>query len=580
MPITAEEANLHKLFTASAIYKMPMFQRRFAWATTSGDENGRRLWRDLDEVLESQVEKSFLGALVVKVDSMGPLRPDYIEIIDGQQRLTTLYMLLSAIVRYCEKNRETDIASTLASRYLIITGNSELPNVPKLQPTLKDTNQFNRTIRELRSIENPTLPVDSGDGTKLRKMFIFHMKEIENRCKIDGNHDVERLKDLIKKVTQQLSFVLIQVPDEYDENKVFETLNERGIPLSAGDLVRNLIFSNVGDDPQAAEAIYNNRWIPFENMFTFGESDRFNGYFYPFGLSIDPNLKKNSLYRVLKQKWSGKSADEIITLLERHIPSYRALVFGLEAVDSSIFEDEQLRKRIDRLYRLKIPTSMYSYLFNLLTSTTENSDIREVVRCLDIIESILVRRSFMDIEPTGIHGLFKGMWQTCGNKPDAQALFDIINRTPYFKYPSDNDFSTGVIGKGTNFYSRKIANYICSEYEFSLHNSGDRPSLENITREHIIPQNPLEHNDYNITEEDMENWLNTWANICILTGQANSEIQNANWREKRDYYQNESIFKSTRKIAQENPSMGIRELEHRSEELVRFAIVRWPRLPN
>ena len=72
MPISAEEANLHKLFTASAIYKMPMFQRRFAWATTSGDENGRRLWRDLDEVLESQVEKSFLGALVVKVDSMGP----------------------------------------------------------------------------------------------------------------------------------------------------------------------------------------------------------------------------------------------------------------------------------------------------------------------------------------------------------------------------------------------------------------------------------------------------------------------------------------------------------------------------
>lgn len=559
---------------------MPMFQRRFAWATTSGDENGRRLWRDLDEVLESQVEKSFLGALVVKVDSMGPLRPDYIEIIDGQQRLTTLYMLLSAIVRYCEKNREMNIATTLASRYLIITGNSELPNVPKLQPTLKDTDQFNRTIRELRSIENPTLPVDSGDGTKLRRMFLFHMKEIENRCKIDGNHDSERLRDLIDKVTQKLSFVLIQVPDEYDENKVFETLNERGVPLSAGDLVRNLIFSNVGDDPQAAIAIYNNRWIPFENMFTFAESDRFNGYFYPFGLSIDPNIKKNSLYRVLKEKWSGKSADEIITLLERHIPSYRALVFGLEAVDSSIFEDQDLRKRIDRLYRLKIPTSMYSYLFNLLTSTVDGSDIREVVKCLDIVESILVRRSFLDIEPTGIHGLFKGMWQTCENRPDAQKLFEIIDRTPYFKYPYDDNFTVGVTGVGTNFYSRKIANYICSEYEFSLHNSGDRPSLENITREHIIPQNPLADNDYNITEDDLENWVNTWANICILTGQANSEIQNANWAEKRVYYQNESIFKSTRKISQENPTMGIRELERRSEDLVRFALNRWPRFPN
>jgi hypothetical protein len=256
------------------------------------------------------------------------------------------------------------------------------------------------------------------------------------------------------------------------------------------------------------------------------------------------------------------------------------LVFGLEAVDSSIFEDQDLRKRIDRLYRLKIPTSMYSYLFNLLTSTVDGSDIREVVKCLDIVESILVRRSFLDIEPTGIHGLFKGMWQTCENRPDAQKLFEVIDRTPYFKYPYDDNFTVGVTGVGTNFYSRKIANYICSEYEFSLHNSGDRPSLENITREHIIPQNPLADNDYNITEDDLENWVNTWANICILTGQANSEIQNANWAEKRVYYQNESIFKSTRKISQENPTMGIRELERRSEDLVRFALNRWPRFPN
>ena len=223
---------------------------------------------------------------------------------------------------------------------------------------------------------------------------------------------------------------------------------------------------------------------------------------------------------------------------------------------------------------------MYSYLFNLLTSTVDGSDIREVVKCLDIVESILVRRSFLDIEPTGIHGLFKGMWQTCENRPDAQKLFETIDSTPYFKYPNDDNFTVGVTGVGTNFYSRKIANYICSEYEFSLHNSGDRPSLENITREHIIPQSPLADNDYNITEDDLENWVNTWANICILTGQANSEIQNANWAEKRVYYQNESIFKSTRKISQENPTMGIRELERRSEDLVRFALNRWPRFPN
>jgi len=577
MGIEANEANLDSIFTAASIYKMPMFQRRFQWSTTNKDENGKRLWRDIDEVFEGEVDKTFLGAIVVKIHSTGPLRPDDIEVIDGQQRLTTLYMLMCAIVRYCEKNGLNDIANDFANRYLVITGSAQNPNVPKIKPTLKDTKQFNTTVKELRSIINPTLSVDTGDGSILRRMFNFHMKEIELRCKPNGTHISDRLDLMIETIMFSLSFVLIQVPDEYDENKVFETLNERGVPLTAGDLVRNLIFSNVGNDPGIQEAIYNNRWIPFENSFTFNEKEAFSGYFYPFGLSVDPSIKKNSLYRILKQNWHDKEATEILDLLSKHIPAYKSLVFGLEAIDTDVFEDSSLRQRIDRLYRLQVPTTMYPYLFNLLSSTESGSDIQEVIRCMDVIESVLVRRSFLDIEPTGIHAIFKGMWQTCGSMPNSQKLFEKLDETAYFKFPYDADFSNAVIGKRTNFYKRKLSKYIVSEYEYYLHTHGDRPSLDNITLEHVIPQNRETGHDYNISDDEFEEWGNCWANICLLTGRANSELQNANWVVKKPFYVDDSIFKSTRQIGREYSDMGLAELQTRANLLIQFAISRWKR---
>ena len=147
MSIEANEANLDSIFSAPSIYKMPMFQRRFAWSTTQKEENGKRLWRDIDEVYEGQVDKTFLGALVVKIHSTGPLRPDDIEVIDGQQRLTTLYMLMCAIVRYCEKNRLSDTANDFITKFDNIKG-SPNNNVQALESQLGETTSTGATVTQ------------------------------------------------------------------------------------------------------------------------------------------------------------------------------------------------------------------------------------------------------------------------------------------------------------------------------------------------------------------------------------------------------------------------------------------------
>lgn len=578
MPIETDEATIDTLFSANSIFRMPMFQRRFEWTTTRGtSQNGARFWSDLDELLEEQVEKSFLGAIVVKNVYFGPLRPSIVEVIDGQQRITTIYTLLCAITRFSERNNYSG-ASTMANTYLMLSNNPTTGNKPKIEPTLKDVAQFNQIISELRSIENPSLLPNSGDGRRLRSMYLFHLREVEKRCIENGVYSESKLENLIHHVTRNLAFVLIQVPDEYDANRVFETLNERGISLSTADLVRNLIFSRSESNPATIEAIYNNHWIPLENQFNYEDKVKFAGYFYPFGLSFDPNVKKNSLYRILKDTWADLDPREMIEQLEIHTNTYRGLVFGVDSLQDDVFPNEDLRLRIDRLHRLGAPTSMYAFLFNVITHSQTQDDLTETLRCLDIVESILVRRSFLAIEPTGIHGLFKGLWQACGSTANSHRMQEILDAVEYFKFPEDSAFREAVVGKGTNFYARKMAMYICTEYEIYLHreNGGDRPSLEDITKEHIIPQSLENAHDYDISVEEHSEWVNSWPNIVLLQPEANSQIGNKNWSIKKPFYQNQSVFQSTRVMGQEE-SINVQVLEERGQMLSEFAVNRWPR---
>ena len=578
MPITADEANIHELLNSNSIYVMPMFQRRYAWDANTGQKNGIRLWRDIDELLDGEVEKSFLGALVVKTISTGPVRPDNIEVIDGQQRITTLFMLLCAIVKWCEKNGKINDAEIYGNTYLINNSNPQM-KIPKLRPTLKDTAQFNKTIRELGTISNPHLESnDAGDGLKLRKIYNYHLKEIEKRCMFDGEEVPNKIEEILEAVSKKMSFVLIQVESEYDENKVFETLNESGIPLSAADLVRNLIFSNLEATNYNAENIYNNYWLPFENLLTHNNKEKMKNYFYPYGLSKDSNVTNSSLYRTLKEIWIGKDPIEIIEDLNTHTVAYRGLVFGPQSLDNADVADEQLKNAIGNLFRMKVPTSTYSYLFNLISDSKDKIDASDAVKCIDIIESILVRRSFLDIEPTGMHAQFKTLWNNCGQKADPEKMSEILNGVAYFKIPNDGEFETAIMGKGTTFYKRKLAKYVCLEYERFLNNSGDildLDGMENITMEHIIPQSLPEGHDYLIGDEDHSDILDSWPNICLLTKTANSQIGNKIWAEKKIYYASESFFRSTREIGENYNEMGPHTIEERGEQLKQFALNRW-----
>jgi hypothetical protein len=585
------------MFRGEMTFLVPPYQRRFVWKTTSGGKQGERLWGDIDELLENEVDKAFLGPIVIDQEERSAFDTPEVSIIDGQQRITCLYTLLWAMLRQAEICNYDDAKALLRRRLSFLKeGGDQEGTMPKLIPAMLDRTTFNQKMREATSFDPPLrLQLDyGGENTDLKKMFNYHGKMVKSRVRHEGGDlNRERMDRLIEVVLRGLTFASIEVPDEYDSNKVFQTLNDQGIALTAADMVRNLIFSKYNrDNMEGASQMFKTGWMPFEE--SLQEGSLLTDYFYRFGIVKDSETKKGNLFRKLRIMWTNTTPSQIMEDLTEYVPAYRALKLGAanayhgvdeEAVD---FENkfEQITEDLQRLIDIKTPAAMDSYLISLLRDFEEgNCDAEAVKSCIEVIESFLVRRSFCSIEATGLHALFKELWDDeLGSTP--MHLLQKIHSSPHIKFPEDDDFEMAVRGEGTDFYARKMALYICREYDRYLNgNAGNQMDFvaEPPTKEHIIPNTYREDWDYLGSEgevldvEEHAGWKNSWANITLLTLEANGQIGDRDWSEKKPYYTDESLFQTTRQIGNEYDDMGIKQIKERANELVTWALERWPR---
>ena len=181
--LQAGPVTLLQLFKGEREYISPLFQRQFVWTSKEIE----RLWLDVDEILEGRETTRFLGALVLEVKAAGlAFQPDSSWIVDGQQRLTTLYMILLRIAEEAERAGKADLATTLYRQYLF-NQDGEYKDRPKLLPTLLDYSQFNELFRGIDSL-SPRLKPAFGDSTgQLQKMTRLVLNEVRKRCRRD-NH--------------------------------------------------------------------------------------------------------------------------------------------------------------------------------------------------------------------------------------------------------------------------------------------------------------------------------------------------------------------------------------------------------
>jgi len=574
----SDETDIASLLSGDSIFSIPYFQRPYKWRK----ERISQLNADILDLVDESSDFHFLGAVIVHGRRSNPSDPDIYDVIDGQQRITTLYLYLCAAVTFLARNQLPDEAAGLLLKYLVINREIRVSNL-KLHPGKEDRAQLNAVIDDVLSTGHlasrlggfrlkklPTAGRGSSKGTLYRNYELI-LGFLEDEL---GQGGIERVHSVYGNLLNKMSVVQIDVKDPTSGPKIFDSLNSRQEPMTIGDLIRNEIFSRVADEqPDHIEQVDQECWQPFYKRFEFGEKNIFDSYFFPYGLIENSNLKKSGVYGYLRKTWSElQDPRQIVDRLSTYQDDFLDLVNG----ENNKGHVKDLAAAFRRMWVLNAPSSTYPFLMRLSNEISiGNVSKADAIGILDTIECFLVRRAVCGIEPTGLHTVFKRLWAACEGEMTQSRLARELSSYATVAWPDDTEFRNSLISRP--LYSANVTRFLLLELDKSQ--GGDVPS-DSPWIEHILPQSPDDSWRDLFADRERKELTDTLANLIPLSEQMNSSLGNKGYAVKRERYAEDAMYKSARVLASQFDSWTPELLRNRARQLSDWAVRRWPLVPR
>jgi hypothetical protein len=557
------------LFQGSARYIAPVFQRYYTW----GQPQLSDFFDDLDELSEVPSDaQQFLGAIVLQQKkSANPGAPLVYLMIDGQQRLTTIYLVLLGLAAV----RGGEESKALIQNYLAINVAKHLGQ-PKVVPTAQDREAFYEVLTDVASYdewntsEEPPLP---GSRNELPSQWERVLTKVRERVTSSTGRVRPTAWDrLANNILDRFEMVSITIEPNEDPNLIFRRLNGRGTPLSVADLVRNSVFSRFGHQKaQSSERFYHDRWVAFERSFP-GKAG-LQRYFQPFAvIRTAGKATQATSFPQLEERWGNKNAEAVLKDLEE-FSLYFARLNQYQAIEGLSAKVNLALRDLAEMPKLSVS---WPFMMQVLHAAHVGSlGPRDAERSLRTVESMLVRRGLMGWEPTGLHAVFKRLWNdTLGDPSKVTARV----QTGTIKSPTDEEL-TAALGRGA-VDRRKMLNYVLKQYERALRvreGTDEALPLGSAWIEHVLPQSHETHWRDTFTSEQHKQYVGLIGNLSLLTGKQNQKLQNQAWGSKRDRYAT-SDWLTTRELSAVR-EWDMRAIKQRTEQLTRWVLGRWPALP-
>lgn len=568
----SEETSFNKLLETRCYYTIPPFQREYKWKP----QNLEQLLADVTNVIEEQEEAHFMGALILDQLSSSPSAPSIYEVIDGQQRLTTVYLLISAIVRVFLKEKRSEKAAEIALNYLF-TRESTNQLRSRLTPSMPDQGDLNMVLDDLWNsglsealatyvlVKLPTNEVNQG---RVKKNYEFFRADLQKKFRSEGEESVVAF---LQAALDRLTVVQIVVKDPTSGPKIFDSLNSKQEPMTTGDLVRNEIFNKIArQNPELAQTLDKQLWQPFYMSFKRDGQDTFEGFFFPFGLIKNSQFKKSEVYPGLRKMWHEMAPTEVIQELEEYKYEYQDLVFGEQKGGYS----QEVNKRVLRHNRMGLIKAGLPFLMSVLhASRTGQINDLQAKGMLDATESFLVRRALCSLEPTGLHAVFKKLWKDLDGTYSGDAVAAVLSDAKTVSKPSDEEV---VVSFSKPFYGKSIAKYFLYEYEVSLAGDLSNTSFDDLWIEHILPDSYHQKNWPSFSLEEHEKLRHFAGNLLPLSESMNRDLGQGSLQIKSKIYGDDSGYKSARVFASTFSEWNPELLLIRNRELASWAVKRWP----
>lgn len=499
----ASESKLLTVLKGPKQFIIPIYQRTYSWKLAQCNQL-------LNDILRISKDPStsghFIGSVVYFQENIHTQSDvPKLLIIDGQQRVTTISLLIAALAQFLKNNEiAIDTNSTKLQNYYLLNSDEEDELHYKLLLNKRDKQTL---INILKGIE---LPKD------------YSQRIVENFDFFKNKINKENASSIYNGILQ-LFVVEVALEKGIDNPQmIFESMNSTGLDLSQADLIRNYIL--MGQEIKLQNHLYEKYWYPMEQSYGNEYTAAFNAFMRDYlSVKIGSIPRMDKVYEEFKQYVQGsKSSDsieEIVADIYSFSNYYVHMVFHR-------LEDKELQQAFKNISRLKVDVS-YPFLLPVYNDFKENFISKEVfIEILYLVESYVFRRAICGIPTNSLNKTFATLYKAISKDNYLESLkATFILMDGYKRFPDDVEFEKEMVAKDVyNFRSR---NYLLNKLE----NEGRKElvNTDDYTIEHVMPQNESLSNEWKVMlgekwKEIHQTYLHTIGNLT-LTGY-NSELSN------------------------------------------------------
>ena len=573
------------LFRKDVRYTIPPFQRPYVWTQA---RQWDPLWEDVRNVAETYLEKlalsghdevkaeqqtrpHFLGAVVLKQVRTATKNIEQREVIDGQQRVTTLQLLLDAIQQVCEEEGLKQAAKRLAKLVTNDAEGNDEHHIFKLWPTRSDREAFRHAM-------DNGLAVNDFEESLIVQAHEFFQLQVQQWLQ-DGSGPMEhRIDALEAAATSLLQMVVIDLNDQDEPNIIFETLNDRGTPLQQSDLIKNFVLYREGQQSEIWGNLDDAWWrreVRQGRLFRPRLDMLLN---YWLAMSTGKEVSHTEVFAKFRSFVKGQEIQTVMATAKGDLANYR----DYETAGGRSPEEKAFYYHIDVMQ-----AGVITPVLLLLLSAEEQTRIR----AFNALESFLVRRmicrqtakdynglvlnlasrlreSGLDKADMVTVGFLKDQEADARQWPKNRAVADALESSPLYRS-----------------LTRGRLRLVLEGVERHLRSSGktEHPDVpRNLTIEHLMPVGwrkeewPLTDSiDTELATHQRNTLIHTIGNLTLATQKLNSSMSNAAWQSKCDELKDHSVLLLNNELTAQS-SWDEESIRLRSRRLADMVCKVWP----
>jgi len=534
-----ENNTFRKLFGNGLTYRIPRFQRDYSWE----NEHWEDLWADILAMLKEGGEGAhYMGYLVLQSSD-----DKSFDVIDGQQRLTTISLIVLTILKNIQRlidsgneaEANTRRLNQIRQTYVGYLDPVTLIARPKLMLNRNNNDYFQTYLVPLERL--PQRGFRASEHL-LRKAFEWFDRQVAAYLKNSTGDEGKRLAQLVEDISDRLFFTVITVTNELNAYKVFETLNARGVRLSATDLLKNYLFSVLdrGGETDHELRSLEDRW---ERIVGRLQSENFPDFLRVHWNSRHDFARQTDLFKTIRARVADREAVfQLLRGMDEDLDTYLAL----SSPEASEWpQDDKQLSGILKTFRVRQP-------FPLLLAAKRTFDPADFTGLLRATMVISLRynvigtfstaeqeRTYNAVAGRVARGDLSQLW------PTLQAMRGI--------YPDDRAFWAAFADKTirtTDSRNNRVVRFILCALEKHLSGQDYSFTSDAFSIEHVLPQNaPDGWGGFN--HEEANSLTYRLGNMTLLQANANRDAGTVEYTDKRAIYE-QSGFAITRKMAQEN----------------------------